>query len=159
MSPRTEGGPGQRTVVSNRRAFHEYEVLERYEAGIVLTGAEVKSLRGGHGSLAEAYARVRDGEVWIDGMHIPPYERAMDKRRYEPTRTRKLLLHRDEIERLIGKVAERGLALVPLRVYFTHGVAKLELGLGRGKRQFEKRRAMAEREHRREVEREIGRRR
>jgi SsrA-binding protein len=159
VSPRTDGGPGQKTVVSNRRAYHEYEVLEKYEAGIVLTGAEVKSLRGGHGSLAEAYARVRDGELWLEGMHIPPYEQAMDKRRYEPARVRKLLLHRDEIERLMGKTAERGLALVPLRVYFTHGMAKLELGLARGKRQFEKRRAIAEREHRREIEREMGRRR
>ena len=134
-------------------------MLERYEAGIVLTGSEVKSLRGGHGSLTEAYARVRDGELWLEGMHIPPYEQAMDKRRYDPIRARKLLLHGDEIERLIGKTAERGLALVPLRVYFTHGIAKLELALARGKRQFEKRRAIAEREQRREIERELGRRR
>jgi len=150
---------GQKTVVSNRRALHDYEILERYEAGIVLTGAEVKSLRGGHGSLREAYARVRDGELWIEGFHIPPYEQAMDKSRTDPVRVRKLLLHRGEIERLIGTTAEKGLALVPLRVYFTHGIAKLELGLGRGKRQFEKRQAIAEREHQREIERELGRRR
>lgn len=150
---------GQKTVVSNRRARHDYEILERYEAGLVLTGAEVKSLRGGRGSLAEAFARVRGGEVWLEGMHIPPYEQAMDKDRHDPTRARKLLLHRKEIERLIGKTAERGLALVPLRVYFTHGIAKVELGLGRGKRRFEKRQAIAEREHRREIEREVGRRR
>jgi SsrA-binding protein len=150
---------GQKTVVSNRRALHEYEILERFEAGIVLTGAEVKSLRGGHGSLAEAFARVRGGEVWIEGFHIPPYQHAMDKSRTDPIRARKLLLHRREIERLIGKTAERGLSLVPLRVYFTHGMAKLEIGLGRGKRRFEKRQAIAEREHRREVEREMGRRR
>jgi SsrA-binding protein len=92
-------------------------------------------------------------------MHIPPYEQAMDKTRWEPTRARKLLLHRKEIERLIGKTGERGLALIPLRVYFSHGLAKVELGLGRGKRQFEKRQAIAEREHRREIEREVGRRR
>jgi SsrA-binding protein len=158
VSPK--GDPaGQKTVVSNRRARHEYEILERFEAGIVLSGAEVKSLRGGHGSLAEAFGRVRDGEVWIEGMHIPPYAQAMDKARHDPTRPRKLLLHRKEIERLIGKTAERGLALVPLRVYFTHGLAKMELGLGRGRRQFEKRQAIAEREHRREIEREAGRRR
>ena len=158
MSPK--GDPeGQKTVVSNRRARHDFEILERYETGIVLTGAEVKSLRGGHGSLAEAYARVRDDEVWLEGMHIPPYEQAMDKTRWEPTRGRKLLLHRKEIGRLIGKTAERGLALIPLRVYFSHGLAKVELGLGRGKRQFEKRQAIAEREHRREIEREVGRRR
>jgi SsrA-binding protein len=149
----------QKTVVSNRRARHDYEILERYETGIVLTGAEVKSLRGGRGSLAESFARVRGREIWIEGMHIPPYEQAMDKRTYDPIRPRKLLLHRTEIERLISKTAERGLALVPLRVYFTHGIAKLELGLGRGKRQFEKRQALAEREHEREMQRSAGRRR
>ncbi len=158
MSPKQDR-PGQKTVVSNRRALHDYEILERFETGIVLTGSEVKSLRGGRGSLAEAYARVRDGEVWLEGMHIPPYEQAMDKRSYEPVRPRKLLLHRGEIQRLVGKTAERGLALVPLRVYFSHGLAKLELGLARGRRQFEKRQAIAEREHRREIEREAGRRR
>jgi SsrA-binding protein len=158
MSPRTDP-EGQKTVVSNRRARHDFEIVERYETGIVLTGAEVKSLRGGRGSLAEAFARVRGDEVWLEGMHIPPYEQAMDKTRWEPTRARKLLLHRKEIERLIGKTAEKGWSLIPLRVYFSHGLAKVELGLGRGKRQFEKRQAIAEREHRREMEREAGRRR
>jgi SsrA-binding protein len=157
MSPTTV--PGERTVVSNRRARHDYEILERIETGIVLTGAEVKSLRGGRGSLAEAFARVRGTEVWLEGMHIPPYEQAMDKRAYDPVRARKLLLHRKEIERLIGKTAEKGLALVPLRVYFTHGIAKVELALGRGRRRFEKRQAIAEREHKREMLREAGRRR
>ena len=157
MSPQADAE--QKTVISNRRARHDYEILERYETGIVLTGAEVKSLRGGHGSLAESFARVRGREIWIEGMHIPPYEQAMDKRTYDPIRPRKLLLHRTEIERLIGKTAERGLALIPLRVYFTHGMAKLELGLGRGKRQFEKRQALAEREHEREMQRSAGRRR
>ena len=159
MSPQKTDSPGQKTVVSNRRAFHDYEILERFEAGIVLTGAEVKSLRGGHGSLREAFARVRNGEIWIEGFHIPPYEQAMDKTRWDPIRTRKLLLHRKEIERLIGTITEKGLALVPLRVYFTHGMAKLELGLARGKRQYDKRHAIAEREHQREMERELGRRR
>jgi SsrA-binding protein len=149
---------GERTVVSNRRARHDYDILETYEAGVVLTGAEVKSLRGGRGSLSEAYARVRGNEVWLEGMHIPPYEQAMDRGRYDPTRDRKLLLRRDEIERLIGVTAERGLTLVPLRVYFTHGLAKLEIGLGRGRRRFEKRQAIAEREHRRAIERAMGRR-
>lgn len=157
MAPKDD--PSQKTVVSNRRARHDYEILERFEAGMVLTGAEVKSLRGGRGSLAEAFGRIRGGEAWIEGMHIPPYEQAMDKRTYDPTRIRKLLLKRKEIERLIGKTAERGLALVPIRVYFVHGLAKLELGLGRGKRQFEKRQAIAEREHKREMLREAGRRR
>ena len=159
MSPSKTDAAGERTVVSNRKARHNYEILERFETGIVLTGAEVKSLRGGRGSLAEAYARVRGTEVWLEGMHIPPYEQAMDKRTYDPIRPRKLLLHRKEIERLIGKTAERGLALVPLRVYFAHGLAKMELALGRGKRSFEKRHAIAEREHQREMLREAGRRR
>jgi SsrA-binding protein len=159
VSPQKTDRAGQKTVVSNRRALHEYEVLERFETGIVLTGAEVKSLRGGHGSLAEAFARVRGGEVWLEGFHIPPYENAMDKARWDPVRARKLLLHRREIERLIGTTAEKGLALVPLRVYFAHGMAKVELGLARGKRQYEKRQAIAEREHKREMERELGRRR
>ncbi|HET9248940.1 MAG TPA: SsrA-binding protein SmpB [Actinomycetota bacterium] len=158
MSPKRDP-EGQKTVVSNRRARHDYEILERYETGIVLTGAEVKSLRGGRGSLAEAFARVRGEEVWLEGMHIPPYEQAMDKRRWDPIRPRKLLLHRREIDRLIGATAEKGLSLIPLRVYFAHGLAKVELGLARGKRQFEKRQAIAEREHRREIEREVGRRR
>jgi SsrA-binding protein len=158
VSPKPSN-PGQKNVVSNRRATHDYEIMERFEAGIVLSGAEVKSLRAGRGSLAQAYARAHSGEVWIEGMHIPPYEQQMDKRTYDPTRTRKLLLHRREIDRLVGAVAEKGLALVPLRVYFAHGLAKMELGLGRGRRQYEKRQVLAEREHKREMERESGRRR
>jgi SsrA-binding protein len=150
--------PSQKTVASNRRALHDYEILERFEAGIVLTGSEVKSLRGGRGSLSEAYGRVQGSEVWLEGMHIPPYEQG-EKRGYDPVRRRKLLLHRNEIERLIGKTQERGLTLVPLRVYFSHGLAKLEVGLGRGKRQFEKRQATLEREHRREMDRAARRRR
>jgi SsrA-binding protein len=150
--------PSQKTVASNRRALHDYEILDRFEAGIVLTGSEVKSLRGGRGSLSEAYGRVQDGEVWLEGMHIPPYEQG-EKRGYDPIRRRKLLLHRNEIERLIGKTQERGLTLVPLRVYFSHGLAKVEVGLGRGKRQFEKRQATLEREHRREMDRAARRRR
>jgi SsrA-binding protein len=150
--------PSHKTVVSNRRALHDYEILERFEAGIVLTGSEVKSLRGGRGSLSEAYGRVQGGEVWLEGMHIPPYEQG-EKRGYDPIRRRKLLLHRNEIERLIGKTQERGLTLVPLRVYFSHGLAKVEVGLGRGKRQFEKRQATLEREHRREMDQTARRRR
>jgi SsrA-binding protein len=150
--------PSQKTVASNRRALHDYEILDRFEAGIVLTGSEVKSLRGGRGSLSEAYGRVQGGEVWLEGMHIPPYEQG-EKRGYDPIRGRKLLLHRNEIERLIGKTQERGLTLVPLRVYFSHGLAKVEVGLGRGKRQFEKRQTTLEREHRREMDRAARRRR
>lgn len=149
---------GESTVASNRRARYDYAILERFEAGIVLTGGEVKSLRGGRASLAEAFARVREGEVWLEGMHIPPYE-AGDKRTHLPVRPRKLLLHRREIEELQAAQQQDRLALVPLRVYFTHGMAKVELGLARGKRQHEKRQAIAKREHQREVERELGRRR
>jgi SsrA-binding protein len=149
---------GQKTVAQNRRARRDYEILETLEAGLVLTGAEVKSLRGGRASIAEAYGRVREGEMWLENMHIPPYENS-DQRDYDPKRSRKLLLHRKEIERLIGKTQERGLTLVPLRLYFTRGMAKLELGLARGKRRYEKRRAIAEREQRREMERAFSRRR
>jgi SsrA-binding protein len=146
---------GDRTVATNRKARHDYDIEETFEAGMVLTGAEVKSLRAGRASLSDAYARVEPSAAWIENMHIPPYEMA-DNRRYDAKRPRKLLLHRHEINRLIGKTAERGLSLVPLKVYFTRGLAKVELGLGRGKRQFEKRQAIAEREHRREMERAMG---
>jgi len=150
---------GEKTVASNRRARHDYAIEERFEVGIVLTGPEVKSLRGGRASLSDSFARVVDGEVWLENMHIPPYEQQGDKRGYEPKRARKLLLKKAEIQRLIGKTAERGLTLVPLRVYFTHGLAKVELALGRGKRAYEKRHAIAEREHRREMDQAIHRRR
>ena len=149
----------ERTVASNRRARFDYELVERFDAGIVLTGSEVKSLRQGRASLSESVARVRDGEVWLENMHIPPYEMAGRGGGHDPRRARKLLLHRAEIERLIGKTAERGLALVPVRVYFTHGLAKVQLGLGRGKRAHEKRDSVLEREHRREMDRAVRRRR
>ena len=148
----------ERTAASNRKARLDYEILERFEAGLQLTGSEVKSLRGGRASLTEAFARIRDGEAWLEGMHIPPYEQGQT-RGYDPTRPRKLLLHRREIERLIGTTKEQGLALVPMRVYFTHGLAKVELGLGKGRRRFEKRQAIAKRESEREIERAAGRRR
>jgi SsrA-binding protein len=155
MSRRDEG---ERTVATNRRARHDYQILERFEAGLVLTGSEVKSLRQGRASINEAFARIQGREAWLENMHIPPYEQG-EKRGYDPLRDRKLLLHRREIERLIGKQKEQGLALVPTRVYFAHGLAKVELGLGRGKREFEKRQAIAKREHEREMERAAGRRR
>ncbi|HEV8564900.1 MAG TPA: SsrA-binding protein SmpB [Actinomycetota bacterium] len=154
MSHREE----ERTVASNRRARHDYQILERFEAGIALTGSEVKSLRAGRASLNEAFARAHGTEVWLENMHIPPYEQGQ-KRGYEPLRARKLLLHRKEIARLVGKQKEQGLALIPMRVYFVHGLAKVELGLGRGKREYEKRQAIAKREHDREMERAAGRRR
>lgn len=149
---------GEKTVASNRKARHDFAILETFEAGIALTGNEVKSLRGGRASLAEAFARVRDGEVWLEGMHIPPYE-AGDKRNHLPVRPRKLLLHRREISKLTAAQQQDRLALVPLRVYFTHGLAKVELALARGRRTHEKRQAIAKREHEREMRREVGRRR
>jgi SsrA-binding protein len=149
---------GEKTVASNRRARHDYAILETFETGIALTGNEVKSLRGGRASLAEAFARVRDGEVWLEGMHIPPYE-AGDKRSHLPVRPRKLLLHRREISKLTAAQQQDRLALVPLRVYFTHGLAKVELALARGRRTHEKRQAIAKREQEREMRREVGRRR
>jgi SsrA-binding protein len=159
--PRKKGSAtpdGQKTVASNRRARHDYDIHETFEAGIALTGDEVKSLRGGRASLTEAFARVRDGEVWLEGMHVPPYEQG-DKRRHLPMRPRKLLLHRSQIQRLSVKQQEERLTLVPMRVYFSHGMAKVEIGVGRGKREFEKRHAIAKRESQREIEQAMGRRR
>jgi SsrA-binding protein len=149
---------GEKTVASNRRARHDFELLERFEAGIALTGTEVKSLRLGRASLVDCFARVRDDEVWLEGMHVPVYEQG-DKRAHLPVRPRKLLLHRREIAELAEAVNEKGLALVPLRVYFTHGIAKVELAIGRGRRRHEKRQAIAKRDAQRETERELGRRR
>jgi SsrA-binding protein len=148
---------GEKNVATNRRARFDYAIEDSVEAGIVLTGPEVKSLRAGQVSLSESFARVSGGEVWLEGMHIARYEQA--KERQDERRPRKLLLHRREIDRLLGKTAEQGLTLVPIRLYFTHGIAKVELGLGKGKRRHEKRQAIAEREANREIERNIGRRR
>jgi SsrA-binding protein len=156
MSPK--GNDGEKTAASNRKARHDYEILETYECGIALTGDEVKSLRGGRASLNEAYARVRDGEAWLEGMHIPPYEQG-DKLHHLPMRPRKLLLHRREIDHLFQKQQELRLSLIPLRVYFTHGIAKVEIGLGRGKRQYEKRQSIAKRDQEREIQQATGRRR
>ena len=156
--PQNNADPGEKVVASNRKARHDYQIIESIECGIMLTGDEVKSLRGGRASLTEAYARVRDGEVWLEGMHIPPYEQG-DKRRHLPTRPRKLLLHKREIDKLIAQQQEQRLALVPLRAYFTHGMAKVEIGVGKGKREHEKRHSIAKREQEREIAQELGRRR
>ena len=155
---KAKDGDDQKTVASNRKARHDYAIDDVFECGIVLTGDEVKSLRGGRASINEAFARVRGGEVWLEGMHIPPYEQG-DVKRHLPERPRKLLLHKREIQRLAQSQQEDRLTLIPLRVYFAHGLAKVELGVGRGKREFEKRQSIAKRESRREVEREMGRRR
>lgn len=149
----------ERTVVANRRARHDYQLEETYEAGIQLLGSEVKSLRAGRASLQDAYARVRGGEVWLVNMHIAPYEQA-GPFNHDPLRPRKLLLHKAEIRRLVGKVKERGYTLVPLRVYFRRGLAKVELALARGKRQYDRREDIRRREAERQVARALaGRRR
>ena len=145
---------GEKLIVDNRRARHDYELLERFEAGMVLTGTEVKSLREGRVSLAQAYADVRDGEVWLIGADIAVYEQG-NIANHEPGRERKLLLRRGEIASLIGKVREKGLTLVPTRMYWKNGRAKIELALGRGKQQRDKRRQIRDRDVARDIEREV----
>ena len=147
-------GKGEKLVADNRRARHDYHLLERLEAGLVLTGTEVKSLRGGRASLQQAYADVRDGEAWLVGAHIPTYEPG-NIANHDPDRDRKLLLHRRELASLAGKVRERGLTLVPTRLYFKDGRAKVELALARGKEQRDKRRDIARREADRQIERAL----
>jgi SsrA-binding protein len=153
----TKKPPGRTVVASNRKARHDYTILDTYEAGLALTGTEVKSLRAGRASLVDAFAQESGGELWLNGMHIPEY--AMGTwTNHAPRRVRKLLLHRDEINRLIGKLRESGLTLVPLQVYFTNGYAKVELGLARGKRSYDKRQDLARRDADREMSRAVGRR-
>ncbi len=147
---------GRKLVAKNRRARHEYEILDTIEAGIVLLGPEVKSLRQGKVSLADAYATVRRGELWLMNVHISPYEQA-GRENPNPRRERKLLAHRAEISKLAGQVAERGLTLVPLSLYFQDGRAKVELGLARGKRRYDKRQAIRKREEDREIDRVLRR--
>jgi SsrA-binding protein len=144
---------GEKLIAENRRARHDYNFLERVEAGLALQGSEVKSLRQGHAILQRAYADPREGELWLVGLHIPPYEQALQA--HDPDRDRKLLLHRREIDKLSSQVAERGLTLVPTRLYFKNGRAKVELALARGKEQRDKRRDIADRETKRRLEREL----
>jgi SsrA-binding protein len=149
-----KAGPGD--VATNRQAFHRFNMLERFEAGIVLTGTEVKSLRDGKAMLKDGYATVRDGEVWLYNVHIPPYAPA-SRANHDPERPRKLLLHRSEIERLVGRTHERGLTLVPLRIYFAgpRSRAKVEIALARGKDLYDKRESIRKREMARDVQREL----
>ncbi len=148
---------GTTLIASNRRARFDYSVLETIEAGLVLHGSEVKSLRLGQVQLADAYARAADDELWLEGMHIAPYEFAAGVGAHDPDRRRKLLLHRDEIDRLQARIAQERLALVPLRMYFREGRAKIELALARGRQKGDKRHAIAERDANREMERALGR--
>ncbi|MGI9019413.1 MAG: SsrA-binding protein SmpB [Solirubrobacterales bacterium] len=145
-------------VASNRRARHKYEILERFEAGLELRGSEVKALREGKAQIAEAYAVVSDNEVWLRGAYIPPYEPA-SLENHEPERPRKLLLHRREIDRLIGQTQQKGLTLVPLRIYFKGSRAKLEVALVRGKEGRDRRRELRDRDQQREIDRALSERR
>ena len=141
-------------VATNRRASYRYELLEKIECGIELRGSEVKSLRDGKAQIADAYASLEDGELWLRGVHIPPYAPASAEN-HDPDRPRKLLLHRFEIERLAGKVAERGWTLVPTRIYFNGSRAKVELALARGKERRDRRRELQDRDMRRDIDREL----
>jgi SsrA-binding protein len=149
---------GRKVVASNRKARHDYSVLDTFEAGLVLKGTEVKSLREGRASLVDGFALIENGEVFLHGVHIPEYTQGTWTN-HEPRRVRKMLLHRSEIERLIGKTREGGLTLVPLQLYFSDGKAKVELALARGKKSYDKRQDLAERDANREITRAIGRRR
>jgi SsrA-binding protein len=142
-----------KVIATNRKAYHDYEILETYEAGIVLRGTEVKSLRESQVNFKDCYAAVDNGEAWLIGCYISPYHHGTDAN-HDPERKRKLLLHRKEIQRLLGKVAERGLTMIPLRLYFKGGRAKCELGLARGKKLHDKRASIREREAKREMAKE-----
>lgn len=143
-----------KTISLNRKAYHNYEILETVEAGIVLLGTEIKSLRAGRVSLGEAFARPEKGEIWLLNVHIPRYE-AGSYANHDPIRPRKLLLHKGQILYLAGKVSERGFTIVPLRLYFKRGRAKIELGLARGKKQYDKRQTIKEKEVQREIDRAL----
>lgn len=146
-----------RTLAANRKATFDYHIDRRIEAGIALTGTEIKSVRAGQANLREGYARIDKGQVWLRNVHIAPWANASTEQ-HEPTRPRKLLLHREEIAGLTGEVAQKGYTIVPLRMYLKNGIAKVELGLARGKKRYDKRQAIKEREHTREMDAAIRRR-
>ncbi len=148
---------GTKLIAQNKKARHDYAITDTYEAGIVLTGTEVKSLRAGRASLIDSYANIKDGEAWLHGVHIPEYTEGTWNN-HTPRRVRKLLLHRDEIARLIGKTREGGQTLIPLSLYFKDGKAKVEIALAKGKKEYDKRQTIAERDANREVVRSMGRR-
>jgi SsrA-binding protein len=148
---------GRKLIAQNKKARHDYAIEDVYEAGLVLTGTEVKSLRAGRANLTDAYATVKDGEAWLHNAHIPEYDLGTWTN-HQPRRVRKLLLHREEIAKLVGKTKESGLALVPLQLYFKDGRAKIEIALARGKKSYDKRQSLAARDSAREVARELGRR-
>lgn len=147
---------GEHLVTTNRKARHDYTILDTYEAGIVLKGTEVKSLRQGNANLSDGYALIKNGEVWLVGMHVNPYEQG-SYANVDPLRTRKLLLHRKEIRKLAGKLVDKGLTLIPLKVYFKNSVAKVLLGVARGKRAYDKRQDIAKRETERRIRQRYAR--
>lgn len=153
---RPEGG--EKVVTTNRKAYHDFHIEEQVEAGIQLSGTEIKSIRAGRVNLSDAYARVEGGEVFVYGIHISPYEQAGTYFQHDPLRRRKLLLHRSEIAYLAQKVEQRGYTLVPLRLVLRRGRAKVDLGVGRGKRDYDKRDAIAERDAKRQIEQALRRR-
>jgi SsrA-binding protein len=155
--PASTSTDGIKQVARNRRARHDYDILETLECGIELRGSEVKSLRAGKASLQDAYARVDDGELWLLGTHIPPYDHASAFGTHDPDRKRKLLVHREEIDELMGRTQQQSLTLVPLSLYFRDGKAKVELALARGRRLHDKRHAIASRDAEREAQREAAR--
>jgi SsrA-binding protein len=148
---------GRSVVASNRKARHDYTIEDVYEAGIVLTGTEVKALRAGRASLVDGFATITDGEIWLEAVHIPEYTQGTWNN-HAPRRRRKLLLHREEIDRLDGATRERGLTIVPLSLYFKDGRAKVEIAVARGKREYDKRQALRERQDRREADRAMSQR-
>ena len=150
--PEAEKTPGDRLVTENRKARHDFEILETFEAGLVLTGSEVKSLRAGRANLKDSYARIDRGEAFLLNAHISPYA-AASHFGHEPERNRKLLLHRAEIDKLNGRIQERGLTVIPLKIYFKNGRAQVLIGVGRGKKAYDKRESIKEREMRREADR------
>jgi len=155
---RTTQGGDRKIIASNRRARHDYSILDTVEAGIVLTGSEVKALREGHAQLADAFARIIRGQVWLDGVHIPPYQMAKGFGAHDPDRARKLLLHAKEIEKLDRMVANEHLSLIPLALYFKDGRVKVELGMAKGRRKADKRQVLAERDSKMEIAKALGRR-
>ncbi len=154
---RDKAGDGTTLIASYKRAYRDYDILDTFEAGMVLTGSEVKSLREGNAQIAEGYARVQRGEIWLDGIHIPPYTNAIGFGAHDPDRTRKLLLNRAEIDKLDQRTAQGGLTIVPLRLYWKNGRAKVELGLAKGRTKGDKRHAMAQRDAEREMQIAVNR--
>jgi SsrA-binding protein len=148
---------GKKIIASNRKARHDYHIVDSIECGIMLQGSEVKALREGHVQIADSFARILRGQVWLDGMHIPPYQFAHGIGAHDPNRARKLLLHRNQIDKLDAEISKERVSLVPLSLYFKDGRVKVEIGMGRGRKKADKRQVIAERDSQREIQRALGR--